>query len=896
MSAAPSLLRQLAERHDYAALLEACTAHGGAEATILAALAQANLGNPAAARANIAALDPGSLTVEARVDLAAVQQALGDVAVAAAELEAAAVHHADHPLLLARLAGCRLQQGRKDEAVALFERSLSGQPHILVYLSLLGLYQEQARLDALVSGLEAARAHWAEDRDSWPEDQQQSIERRLRALELERSLAMEPMARTEAWIEQQRACLDPADWCALLSVLARGLAARDRHHEAEEWLRVGLRRFPEQVQLHGQLAELAALQGRTAQAIALLRRAAGLAAAQGEDTVPLWCRLSALALQHNPAVAQAAAEAARNALDERPAPRDPNSEALVELAVAGVEAQGQQLEDAERRYRRLLTCRPDLVPAMQGLGQLLMQLGRIDEAAAWFERIRDIDPARGASALINVRRLPRDDETLARLEALARTPGLEGSVHTGLLFQLANAREQRGEFDAAFALAREANRASRRLLRYDPRAHRQYCARIRHAFPRALYQHRANCGHESTLPVFVVGMPRSGTTLVEQILAGHSRIHGAGELGTMPRVIAGLERWERQTGSGRHYPDCVDDLDAAVVRGVAESVLTELRDYAPGAAHVVDKLPHNFENVGLIRLLFPRARIVSARRDPRDIAVSNYFLDFAARHGGLGFSYDLEWIGEQLADHNLLMHHWQQVFGAGNILEVRYEDVVDDPEAAARRLLDYVGVEWEPGVLDFAALERPVRTASQWQVRQPLYRSSKARWQHYRDHLQPLIAGTNRKITAEPVEMVTLPEPGWLNTGVDAFRAGDLDGAERCFRQLLAHLPEHAAARFMLGLVCLQKGHPGDGIALLEQALQRCPWNPRWRADLVRAYRMAGRHQDAADLAAAAPGTGAPDAAHVADPQTGAPSLDFLFLSGESTCPSFGIARSGPNC
>jgi hypothetical protein len=142
-------------------------------------------------------------------------------------------------------------------------------------------------------------------------------------------------------------------------------------------------------------------------------------------------------------------------------------------------------------------------------------------------------------------------------------------------------------------------------------------------------------------------------------------------LGTIPRVIAGLERWERHIGSGRRYPDCVDDLDPEISRGIAESILNELREYAPDADHVVDKLPHNFENVGLIKLLFPNARIISVRRDPRDIAISNYFIEYAMRHGEMGFAYDLEWIGEQLADHSALMDHWQKVF-PGEILEIRY--------------------------------------------------------------------------------------------------------------------------------------------------------------------------------------------------------------------------------
>ena len=129
--------------------------------------------------------------------------------------------------------------------------------------------------------------------------------------------------------------------------------------------------------------------------------------------------------------------------------------------------------------------------------------------------------------------------------------------------------------------------------------------------------------------------------------------------------------------------------DPAVVRGIAENVLQELKDCATEADFIVDKLPHNFENIGLIRLLFPHAKIISVRRDPRDVAISNYFIDYVARHGGMGFAYDLDWIGEQLADHNLLMHHWQQVF-PGDILEIRYEDVVDDPEASSRRMLQHI--------------------------------------------------------------------------------------------------------------------------------------------------------------------------------------------------------------
>ena len=354
-------------------------------------------------------------------------------------------------------------------------------------------------------------------------------------------------------------------------------------------------------------------------------------------------------------------------------------------------------------------------------------------------------------------------------------------------------------------------------------------------------------------------MPRSGTTLVEQILAGHSQIHGAGELGVIPSAIAGLERWERRTGSGRHYPDCVDDLSADVVAGITASLLKDLRetlpDDAPEIRHVVDKLPHNFENIGLIKLLFPNARIISVRRDPRDIAISNYFTDYAAKHGGMGFAYNLQWIGEQLADHNLMMHHWNQVF-PGEILEVRYEDVVSDPEREARRMLDYVGVQWEPQVLDTSELDRPVKTASVWQVRQPIYQTARERWRRYEGFLTPLIAGTNAKIVHEPVEMVSLPVPGMLTDGIARYREGKLDDAEMLFRRLLHHVPEHASAHFMVGLICVRKGHLADGIANMEKGHQACPWNANWRRDLAQACELAGQVEKAQALRARDVGMG----------------------------------------
>ncbi|MCU6665916.1 tetratricopeptide repeat-containing sulfotransferase family protein [Silvania hatchlandensis] len=867
MTGSLTLLRRLVEMQQFEALHQACLslpAHSPAEQVLLA-LALAHLGQPEAAGEALMALAPAALEVDARVDLAAVHLQLGEFDAAQALLEATRPEASEHALLLARLAACYVQHQRGEEALPLYESSLRLQPRIAVYQPLLRLYLQRADLPQAGETLAAADVFWAGEREHWPALQVALYDQQLRGLRLELWLAGDDFARADVWLDSRHAELAEDDYCGLLTGYAQRLAERGHHAQAEDALRRGLQHYPEHPALYQQHAELAELQGRLPQAMTLLHRALHLAGQQQKMTLPLRLKLASVATQGHPALArQVAEQAIEEAGALTPSPEMDAAQighwlAQAQVALAGVDAREQHYIVAEARYVEVLQAHPQQVPALQGLGQLYMQLGRIDEAVALFEQVLAIDPARGHAALINARRFPQDEETLIRLETLARRPGLSGPVQPGLLLQLAAAWEKRKDYTKAFTLANEANAASRALLRYDPVAHRQGSARIRHAFSRSLFENRRGIGNDSTLPVFVLGMPRSGTTLIEQILAGHSHIHGAGELGVIPTTIARLESWERNTGSGRHYPDCVDDLSADVVAGITASLLKELRETLPENAsevrHVVDKLPHNFENIGLIKLLFPNARIISVRRDPRDIAISNYFTDYAAKHGGMGFAYDLQWIGEQLADHNLMMHHWNQLF-PGEILDVRYEDVVSDPEREARRMLDYLGVQWEPQVLDTSELDRPVKTASVWQVRQPIYQTARERWRRYADFLAPLIAGTNAKIVHKPVEMVSLPVPGMQTEGIACYRQGKLDDAEMLFRRLLHHVPEHATAHFMVGLICVRKGHLAEGIEHMEKGHQTCPWNVNWRRDLAQAYELAEQPEKAQMLRVRHVGTG----------------------------------------
>ncbi|WP_079204025.1 tetratricopeptide repeat-containing sulfotransferase family protein [Pseudomonas sp. CC6-YY-74] len=847
-----NILRQLVDQQQFAALQSTAQNHwletADVQALPLLVLAWAQLGQRheamhwlAEAEARLVQLD-----LDARVDLAAAYCLLQRPLDATTLLEGALEAQPDHPLALARLAWFRMHSGQAEVARCLYLRSAELAPQRLpVWSALARLCLEAGDPDAAQQALDAAIERLNVLHGEFPEPAVVQFTAQLRGLQLEIWLAQDDQARAEQWLNERRATLTEADWSSLLGGYAALLAGHDRHAAAEEALREAHKHYPENIGLLSQWAELAQVQGRPRQASQLLRRAIGLVGSQDAQALGLWLRLSAACLQEGGEQARQAADQAL-ALAEALQSDETTPQPLIRQlrlqannALAQVESQAQHFELAESLFREVLADNPWFVPALQGLGQQQMQRGKIDEALALFERIKQIDPAKGYAALISARQFPEDVQTLERMEMAARQPSLEGSLRSGLLLQLAAAWEKRKDYDKAFGLALEANTTSKKLLAYSAKAHRDHCARIRHAFNQALYEQRPQRGLDSTLAVYVVGMPRSGTTLVEQILAGHSQIFGAGELGVIPSRIQGLNRWERHTGSGRHYPDCVDDLSASVSAGIAQGILDELREYAPDAKHVVDKLPHNFENIGLIKFLLPKAKIISVRRDPRDIALSNYFTDYQAKHGGMGFAYDLTSIGEQLADHNLLMRHWHQLF-PGEILEVNYEDVIEDLEGTARRMLDYIGVAWEPQVLAFNELERPIKTASVWQVRQPVYQTSKAKWRNYQAHLGPLIQGTNGKIEWEPIEMLGLPEPGLLNEGVELYKQGELDQAELRLKKLLQHVPEHAAANFMLGLVYMDKGHRADAIALMEKGQQKCPWNPNWRKDLIQAYEMVG--------------------------------------------------------
>ena len=325
----------------------------------------------------------------------------------------------------------------------------------------------------------------------------------------------------------------------------------------------------------------------------------------------------------------------------------------------------------------------------------------------------------------------RTRDLAPRVEKLLADPRLprEDAVHCH--FALGNIFDASASSDRAFRHYQAANSLQRRAISYDPDANTELFERLIATYSKDLLERKRSFGNPSRLPVFIVGLPRSGTTLVEQILASHGSIHGAGELESLPGVNHSITRKFRDTTPA---PECMALIDGQTVGEFSERYLAELKLRSPTATRVVDKLPGNFVRVGLIKTLFPEAFVVHCTRSPLDTCLSLYFHYFQA----LACSFDLGELGRYYLDYRRLMAHWQDVF-PGGVFEVCYEDLVADPEQTSRSLIDHLDLEWDEACLAFHENERSVMSPSNLQVRRPIYGTSIERWRRYEQHLGPLL-------------------------------------------------------------------------------------------------------------------------------------------------------------
>jgi len=415
-------------------------------------------------------------------------------------------------------------------------------------------------------------------------------------------------------------------------------------------------------------------------------------------------------------------------------------------------------------FEHALSLRPDYIDARIELSEVLRQLGRAEEALVQLEQATDLKPD-DANAHIGLADTLRDlgqaELAVERLEQFLSTrptcgpayfhismikpkqaliPVVEKLIsHPNLSkgnaiychFALGNLFRSGKSFDQAFTHFLKANTLERETISYDPKENVQTVDRLIKVYSKRFFQRKQGWGSASELPVFILGMPRSGTTLVEQILSSHPQVHGAGELAAIHAVEVSIAL---QLKYANPYPQCMSIFDRAMAEEYSARYLQELALHCATTKRVTDKSPGNFLQIGLIKTLFPDARIIHCQRNPLDNCISLFFHYFI----GLKCSFELTELGQYYLDYQRLMSHWQNLF-PGEILNLQYEELVMDQEAVSKQLIDYLGLEWDAKCLDFHNNERVVMTVSNMQVRQPMYKNSMNRWKRYEKHLQPLI-------------------------------------------------------------------------------------------------------------------------------------------------------------
>lgn len=391
--------------------------------------------------------------------------------------------------------------------------------------------------------------------------------------------------------------------------------------------------------------------------------------------------------------------------------------------------------EARACFEAALVLQPDLAEAHNSLGITLGDLGDLPHAEAEYREALRLKPDHVGAYynLTSLIRLMPEDALWAPLMSMAETLGQRATDEQILLhFALGKVWEDNRDYDQAFEHFLYGNRLKHGYSRYDEARQVEFYRNYIRIFSTSFLANHSGAGTRDETPIFIVGMSRSGTTLVEQILASHPQVHGGGEMQLLRRCAC-LELGP--LADEAEIPQRLAQLEGSAFTRIGERYAAALKELAPGAVRVTDKLPGNMVLVGLMHLAFPRAHIIHCVREPLDTCVSCFTKHFTTGHD---FSYDLGELGRFYRLYTELMRHWHAVLPPGRMLEVRYEDVVKDLEGQARRLLTFCGLDWDDACLRFHEHRRVVRTASLAQVRQPIYASSVGRWRHYEKYLDQL--------------------------------------------------------------------------------------------------------------------------------------------------------------
>jgi tetratricopeptide (TPR) repeat protein len=650
-------------------------------------------------------------------NLAEAYRALGDFERAAGSCRAALQLWADYPEALCNLGAALQGMSQSTEAVEHLERALVLRPNFVVAHSNLGIaLRDLGR-------------------------KQEALEHFQRAVEIDPAFApaqtnlgqtLQDLGQPEEALPhcQEAVRLDPNS-AVLHHNLGNTLRALERLVDAKVSYLEALRLDSKLALSNAHLGLVLQKEGQLSDALVWLKKAVELEPAnvdfwqwlaelhdemeESADAIPCWERVVAL---------------------------DPDR-ASAHLSLGWALQDESHFAEAREHYDAAIQLQPDYAAAYLNLGGLQEELGDMTAAELAFRTALEkqssfaLPHARLATLLRS--KLPEAD--LAALEERLKDEKLAETPRARLLFALAHALDGKGDFARAAECLRDSNaltlETNRTRKDYTPADHERFVDGLVRVFDRELFARLSGAGSETRRPIFVFGLPRSGTTLVEQVLASHTQVHGAGELRLARRSFEAIPAILGRSGAAR---DNVAFLDRTAVIRLAEGHLEKLAAIDGGSARVVDKMPDNYMYIGLLSIMFPRATFIHCRRDLRDIAVSCWMTDFRS----IRWSNDQTNIATRFQQYHRVMNHWKEVLPVP-ILEVNYEDTVTSLEATARRMLEACGLPWEAGCLDFHRTERPIRTASVMQVRQPVYQRSVARWKNYEEVLSELFAQLPRQ-------------------------------------------------------------------------------------------------------------------------------------------------------
>ncbi|HVN99649.1 MAG TPA: sulfotransferase [Steroidobacteraceae bacterium] len=415
------------------------------------------------------------------------------------------------------------------------------------------------------------------------------------------------------------------------------------------------------------------------------------------------------------------------------------------IATAAAATRLLRPEEALAAYERAVQLQPQEVRLRTSIGHVHKTLGRRADCEAAYKEALALDPRHAEAywSLADLKNYRFSDAEIAAMEQVLGDPRRQRDGDAQLCFALGKAYEQREQYPRAFGYYARGNELRRLDQPFDIGAFEQRAARIRRFFSAEFFAAHAGCGDASAAPIFIVGLPRSGSTLIEQILASHSRVEGTMELPNILNLVRDLSGPGDARGA---YPESVAALSRAQFAALGARYLEETAPLRSGKPRFIDKLPNNFSHVGFIHSILPNATVIDARREPMDCCFSLYKQHFAE---GQAFSYDLGDLGRYYRSYLATMAHWDAVL-PGKVLQVKYEQLVHAPEQQIRRILQHCNLPFEPACLAFHETRRAVRTASAEQVRQPIYRSAIGHWRHFERELEPLRAALGDALLTLP--------------------------------------------------------------------------------------------------------------------------------------------------